>query len=360
MKQARVLSRLPVVTCVVGFSLWLTGCRSGSESAEPKVSTAWQRREEQAPPPTVYRPRRSRPASADESAGEFDDVIATVNGRPIARRRIVDLLLYSHGAGILEQIIGLETARIEAERLGIETTQEDVDREYERAMARLVDPLAAVTPSTTDRQSAEKVLETVMAQRNVSREELDIVIRRTTYLRRIAMSQEHLTEAQLRGEFSRVYGPRVEVRHIQLATLGEVERVRERLVAGDDFAALATRFSANQASAQAGGLLAPFSAIDEAVPEAFRQAAFSLAVGQVSPAVRTGQWHHLIRLERALPASERRYEDVVGELEVSLRERLADAALLPLFEKLFDAATIEIHDPALKEAFGRKHPNRVH
>jgi parvulin-like peptidyl-prolyl isomerase len=138
-----------------------------------------------------------------------------------------------------------------------------------------------------------------------------------------------------------------------------VARVKERLAAGERFADVAARYSANTATAQRGGLLDPFAAQDDRVPSALRQAAFTLDPGQVSSAVRVGEWYHVLLLEERLPARAVDFNTVRHDLEDSLRDRLAQPAMFALFEKLFREARIEIHDADLSRAFRRKHPDRT-
>lgn len=316
----------------------------------------WQRRSEvEASSPTVYRPRSLAEERARRRGGRGDSLpIATVNGRPIARRRVFDLLLRSHGAAVLDQLIGFEAVLLAAEMQGISVTQADVASEYDRALRRLVDPLSAVTPGPIDREAAERVLEAVLAERSIPRDEFQLVMRRNAYLRKMIVSDMTFTDEQLRREMERLYGRRIRVRHIQLATLGEVERVRERLARGDDFGALAIRHSANVASAEARGLLEPFSAEEEAVPASFRQMAFSLNAGEVSETLRIGEWYHLIKLEEIVPARQEDFTRVREELERSLRDRHAEQTMFSLFEKLMKEATIRIHDPVLKAAYDRE------
>jgi foldase protein PrsA len=261
--------------------------------------------------------------------------------------------------GILEQLIGLEAATRAATERGVIITQADLDREHERALRDMSDSLSAITADRSDREAAERLLDEVLAERGMSRDEFDIITRRNAYLRKLVESEQNITEAQLRGEYDRVYGAQVRVRHVQLATLGEAARVKERLAAGEAFADLATRYSANTTTAQRGGLLDPFSMEDERVPSALRQAAFALEPGGVSSAVRVGDWYHVLLLEERLPAQAVDFTTVRDELEDSLRDRLAQPAMFALFEKLFGEATIEIYDAGLARAFRRKHPDRT-
>jgi len=341
-------------------AVMLTGCAQRENVATGSVAAVWQQQDRvDAKPAGAYRERSPADREAFTQGAEVNEpIIATVNGRPIARRLVIDLLIQSRGVGVLEQLIGLETAATALAEKGLTVTQVDVDREHDRALRDLTEPLSSVTPEPFDREAAERVLEQVLAQRNMSRREFDIITRRNAYLRKIVESQQVITEAQLRREFQRVCGERVQVHHIQLGTLAEVERVKERLAAGGDFAELAGRYSANTTSAQNQGLLDPFSAEDEQVPALLREVAFSLAPGEVSSAVRVGQWYHLLKLEKRLPAETSEFEEVRHDLERSLRERLAGPAMYELFERLFREATIRIHDPDLAKAFNSKHSDR--
>ncbi|UCC32413.1 MAG: peptidylprolyl isomerase [Phycisphaerales bacterium] len=340
----------------------LSGCDAPEKAPAGSVAAAWQRRDQAGAASASLSNQQAvtnRQVLIPRDTEAKEPTIATVNGRPVARRRVLDLLLKARGVEVLEQLIGLEAAATAAANAGLTVTQADVDREYEQALRNLADPLSSVTPKPFDRKAAERLLKTVLSQRNVSREEFDIITQRNAYLRKIVGSQQVLTEQQLRREFDRLYGKRVQVRHIQLGTLAEVARVKERLTAGEDFAELAGRYSANTASARSEGLLDPFSAGDEEVPALLREAAFSLEPGQVSDAVRIGEWYHLVKVERLLPAVEKEFEQVRAELERSARRRMAAPAMYELFESLFREATIEIHDPALAEAFHRKHEDRA-
>ncbi len=355
-RRKRACRRTTVV-----FALLLSGCAAGDRTPTGSVATAWTGfYDEPRGPADGDRARAAgfSPRGSAAQGGASNPQIATVNGQPIARSRVVGLLLRSRGAEILEQLIGLEVAAMAATRRGLTITRADIDREYDLVLTSLTGPLSSSAPEPPDHKAAERLLATVLADRNMSREELDTITRRNAYLRKISESQQTLTDGQLRQEFQRVYGERVRIRHIQLATLAQVARVRERLRAGADFGELAGSYSANVAGAKNQGLLDPFSAGDEELPALFRKTAFALQPGEVSSAVRLGEWYHLIKLEDVLPAADRNFADVRGELERSLRERVTQPAMAELLEKLLGEANITIDDPILAEAFERKHRDR--
>lgn len=319
--------------------------RSGLHASNPSLGVAGGASVQSRAPGS---PEPDRPTGA----------IATVNGRPISRDRVVDLLLRSGGVGVLEQIVVLDEARRAAEARGLSLSEADVQREYDAALRMLSDPLAGITTGPLDRESAERSLRAVLADRNISHEEFALGMRRRAYLRRIVESTLQFTEQDLQTELSRRYGERVQVRHIQFAVPRNVDRIQNRLAAGEDFAEIARLYSANLASAEEGGLLQPFSRDDPVVPELFRKTAFSLMVGEVSGAVRIGEWYHILKLERRLPAEQVPLESVRDTLLDELRERAIEPEMQRLYEKLFNNARIVIHDPVLGAAFEQAHPDR--
>ena len=132
------IRRKAAITC----ALFLVGCASRNAPPAGSVATAWQQRDSTpAPPPTEYRPRAQ--ADVPKPVGEpttLDAPIAFVDGQPIARNQVVDLLLRSRGAGVLEQLMGLELAERAATKKGLSATQSDVDFEFDLALRRLPIP----------------------------------------------------------------------------------------------------------------------------------------------------------------------------------------------------------------------------
>ena len=337
------------------------GCAS-NEVASPTVARAWQHRvNTEEADTTAYGPSEPvrRPAWSHPRATPDESTVATVNGEPIARDRVVALLIQSRGASVLEQLIGFELAKGAAANRGLSVTQAEVDREYKQTLRRLADSPDVIPPDAFDRPEAERLLDAVLKQRQSSREEFELFVRRNAYLRKLVGPPPTFTEQQVREEYDRVYGKRVRIRHIQLASLAGVERIKERLAAGEDFKELASGYSANRDSARTGGLLDPFSQGHQEVPAVLRKVAFAMKPGETSDAVRVGRWYHLVKLEETLAAEKRDFDAVEAGLTEALRRRAADEAMSALYEKLVRAATIEIHDAALKKAFNDAFPGRV-
>jgi foldase protein PrsA len=354
------LSGLRNLGALLVCSLVCVTCTPRGAVAPGSVSGAWQDRRQ---PEERVTGESSRAASIQAAAGtrampSERDPIANVNGHPIARHRVVNLLLQAQGVGVLEQLVVLDEAERRAADRGLTITQAEIQAEYDRALRRLVAPLSSVTTGSFDREAAERTLEVVLADRNISREEFMLGMRRHAYLRRLVEAERSFSEQDIRAEYERTYGRRVQVRHIQLGTPRQVSQVRQQFAAGGDFAELARDYSANQLSAELGGLLEPFSAQQEELPTLFRQTAFGLEPGEVSETIRIGEWYHILKLEKAMPAEDPGLDRVRDALERRLRERTSEPAMQALYERLFRDAVIEIHDPVLRRAFDRTHPDR--
>ena len=127
----------------------------------------------------------------------------------------------------------------------------------------------------------------------------------------------------------------VRARHILLATETEAHAVLADLARGADFATLARERSRGPGAAEGGDL--GFFKRDE-MPEAFAEAAFALAPGQVSPApVRTQFGWHVIKVEERRDQPRPSFEEVREELRRAAAQEVAEA----LIERLRAAARIE-------------------
>jgi peptidyl-prolyl cis-trans isomerase D len=110
------------------------------------------------------------------------------------------------------------------------------------------------------------------------------------------------------------------------------EDLHKRLLAGEDFAALARQYSKDSASAAQGGDLG-WSTRDAYVGP-FADALFGLQEGALSPPVKTQFGYHVIRLDGVRAGAGRSFEDVKPELAVQLRDELAADAFGQRLEEL--------------------------
>lgn len=110
--------------------------------------------------------------------------------------------------------------------------------------------------------------------------------------------------------------------------LAAIKSVESRLVAGEEFAALAKELSDDEGSASSGGSLG--AAARGVYVADFEDALFALKEGQVSAPVKTEFGYHLIRLDRIIDSG----IPALAELEEKLKQRLINEKVVQAYADL--------------------------
>lgn len=118
----------------------------------------------------------------------------------------------------------------------------------------------------------------------------------------------------------------------------ELEGIQKKLLAGEDFAALARKYSQGPSAARGGDL--GYFRRGQMVPP-FEKAAFSLKTGEVSDIVVTRFGYHLIKVTGRKPAGIIPYEKVKDKLGEFLKEQKVRKAIDLHMEELKKDAKIE-------------------
>ena len=286
------------------------------------------------------------------ACAEDGDAIAIVDGRSISKRRLVETLMESHGLTVMQQLIALELAKGETGRLKLRVSDADVEQEYSRALARIA-PEADEVGKPLSAEERQKSLENMLQQKGVTMSEFRLAMERNAHLRKAVEHGFQVTEPTVREEFARLYGEKVEVRHIQIGDVNGLHEALNRLDKGEDFAEVAKLVSQNAESSASGGLLAPFAFNDESIAPVLREAAFSLKPGEVSKPIRVTRWWHILKLERRVPATEARFEGAREKVEQSLRDRVIPQEMNKLLTTLYQKAQIRVLDSNLKQKYDK-------
>ncbi|MDI3503075.1 MAG: peptidyl-prolyl cis-trans isomerase [Candidatus Cloacimonadota bacterium] len=110
-------------------------------------------------------------------------------------------------------------------------------------------------------------------------------------------------------------------------------QVRDRILAGEDFAELARAYSDDPGSAQNGGSLGEFGR-GRMVPE-FEQAAFSLQPGEISEPVKTDFGWHIIRVDRIVSSNPA--EPKIEASHILFKVEASQTTLAELEDKVLEA-----------------------
>jgi peptidyl-prolyl cis-trans isomerase C len=140
-------------------------------------------------------------------------------------------------------------------------------------------------------------------------------------------------QAKARHILVRFQGSRIAVRKDQkeltdAEALAKATALRERIVKGEDFAAVAKAESDDTATGAKGGDLGTLSR-GRMIPE-FEKAVFALTAGQISEPVKTQFGYHVIQVQERTTAE---FEKVRGDLERAKQNEAATQTVRALREK---------------------------
>jgi parvulin-like peptidyl-prolyl isomerase len=308
-----------------------------------------------------------------------DEPVARLPGLVISQRQFLAPLVEAHGLPVLLNVVQLELAKQNAQRLGLKLSPEELRQERDRTLEQafseaddktqeqISDALARGDRATADRlredlkHDRERALEQYLAQQRVSRPEFELLVQTNAYLRKIAeRDMKEIPQETLRKAFDAEYGATVRVRHIQSNSKQEIVQAAARVKAGEPFEKVAREMSRNARTGPMGGELPKFSLAHSNVPANFKQAAFGLNEGQVSEIVQCDDAYHLIKLEQKFSPRAVKFEDVKDGLRNKVREQILQGAVGHLRDQMADQArtTLQIEDPVLREQFARRLDDR--
>lgn len=291
-------------------------------------------------PPTPRPETTTAPTATTRPAAGA--VMAYVNGRPIYMRRLHEMLVRSHGVEQGRQLIASELVAQAAEEQNLTASDEEIAAEHERTLERMF------PDDVSGSEQKERLLEHLMVQRGVPREEWRMTMRRNVLLGKLAGPRATVGEAELRTQFEERYGRKFVVRHIQTASLSDAQNALERLRKGADFAQLARKVSKNR-SAATGGLLQPIGPKAPGLPPPLRKAARSMKTpGEISEPIQVGTTYHVLHLERIIESQNVKFEDIKDSLAEAVRDDKLRALKPQILAELIRLGRVEYVDPILK------------
>ncbi|MGB2821722.1 MAG: peptidylprolyl isomerase, partial [Phycisphaerae bacterium] len=279
------------------------------------------------------------PAPVPAPAG--GEVMAYVNDRPIYMAELNRLLVAGYGMSVAQQLVANELVREQAERQNVTVSEDDLDAEHDRT-------LRSMFGTVDDPNQRERLLDQLLTRNRVSEQQWRLTMRRNALLAKLAEKQLTVTEDDLKEEFGRQHERKVQVQHIQTASLADAQEILRKLASGEAFAAMVAKHSIGP-SAKDGGMLAPFGVKDTGTPPAIREAALAMRkVGEVSEPIQIGTAFHLVKLIRIIEPKDVKYELVKGALLAAVRERKIKALQQDILQILIRGGAVRYVNPILK------------
>jgi peptidyl-prolyl cis-trans isomerase C len=300
----------------------------------------------------------------EQNVTQGKKVVAKVNGKPIYEERLnpkvqnglrrfrkygmrneAPDLVQRLQKRALDRVIGEELIFQASQRLTIEDADEKVTRKL-RALQR--------------RYATGERFEEYLRQNNLTMEDVRSSLRARVYvdeyLKEKGISKPQLSDERIRDAYERnpeSYSEEasVKISHILIAVdrvaeteaheraRQRAEQIRNKLLAGKDFAQMARKHS-DCNSASGGGNLGYVKR--GYMPPEFDKVAFAMERGTVSEAVKTRFGYHIIKVLDTKPAGVAPYEEVRGFIERYLQEEESKRKLAAHIAELKERAKIEI------------------
>ncbi len=248
---------------------------------------------------------------------------------------------------LLEQLIDQKIIDLQVKKLGIQISQEEVDR----TLARLREE-QGLTDSTAYTRFLEKGGMSEAAFREKIREQ---ILRYKLISReigsKIIISEERAKDyfEQNRAKFQKREGVRLAqiflsvgekaTEEERLHQKKKLEEIRNRLLNGDDFAALARSFSQDP-SAAAGGDLGVFS--EEELEPALRREISGLKPGDITPVLAAPDGWRILKMVEIIGAKEIGFQEVRPLIYEELFQEEVDRCFFEWFKKIKDRTAIQI------------------
>ncbi len=260
-----------------------------------------------------------------------DQVAALVNGDPIMKDELFDLMYAQGGSEILEDLIIRQLIIQEAGRLGITVAESELDEEIDKVIEE-------------NFLGSEEDFLKLLEQYGVAVESFREDARLNLLARKIAMEQTDFTEEDGREFFEEhrylfEQEEEVEARHILVESEAEAEEVAGLLVEGENFENLASEYSTDQSNKDDGGYLGFFGRGNMVEP--FEEMAFSLDIGDISEPVETEFGYHIIEVLDRTEKEEVTFEEVSEQVMDTLADEQVSIILNELVPELRDQAEIE-------------------
>jgi len=348
------MKRLPFLLLVV---LALQGTACGAPADQSAAATA---QDEPATSPAGQEPAAA-PGTAQPADAGRGPVMARVNGVPIYKgdyEMALTSFMRSNNLGpdmtpeqqdevhkvVLDGLIGSELLFQKAKAIPIEVPQEEIDKVVSQTRSRMGEEAFDAEMKNrgmTEADIANQARQNMMVQKLIQ----------DTILAPLTVSEDEITKFydEHPDEMQRPEG--VEASHILIRSKAtdtdeqkaqaraRIDAAAKRAKAGEDFAALAREYS-EDSSASNGGALGVITK-GQTVP-AFENAAFSLAVGEVSDVVQTQFGYHLIKVTGKKEAGPMPLSEVHDQIGEYLRQTKSRDAIEQMVTSLRSEAKVEI------------------
>ena len=269
------------------------------------------------------------------------EIVAVVNGEEISRDTLANVLININGAEGLERIIRRTLVKQEAKKRNLTISEEEI---AERVALHINVQIQSQMKQggLKDEQDLQRELEKAGMTLEQYRTNIGKMFKLTDgqieaelLAEKIIRETVEITNEELHEAFEEQLGEKILARQIVFRTIRDAEKTLERLKSGANFESLAKKESIDRNSASRGGRMRPFG------PEGVMgKAVANLKNGELSDIVKTDSGYHIVKLEKRIPRSTKKFSEVKEDLEKFITVQKVQTRLNPWLLNLAESADI--------------------
>jgi foldase protein PrsA len=274
------------------------------------------------------------------------NVVAVVNGEEVNRDRLADLLINMYGNEGLGMLIRRTLVKQESIKRNVTVTEEEIAERIEALVGGqikqemkkggLKDEDALKRELEKSKLTLDQYKENIYKTFKLSNGQVEAIL----LAEKIIKQTIKVTDEELREAYDEVHGEKILARQIVLRTSRDAERNLEKIKTGADFEALAKKESVDRNSAARGGAMHPFGPKGTIGKEVA-----NLKNGEVSKIIKTDSGYHIIKIEKRIPRSMKKFSEVKEDLAKLVTAQKIQTRISPWLLNLTESAEITTNLP---------------
>ncbi len=274
------------------------------------------------------------------------NVVAVVNGEEVNRDRLADLLIDMYGNEGLGMLIRRTLVKQESIKRNVTVTEEEIAERIEALVGGqikqqmkkggLKDEDALKRELEKAKLTLDQYKKNIQKSFKLSNGQVEAQL----LAEKIIKQTIKVTDEELREAYEEVHGEKILARQIVLRTSRDAERNLEKIKTGADFEALARKESVDRNSASRGGKMRPFGPKGTIGKEVA-----NLKNGEVSKIIKTDSGYHIIKIEKRIPRSMKKFSEVKEDLAKLVTAQKVQTRISPWLLNLTESAEITTNLP---------------
>ena len=270
-----------------------------------------------------------------------NEVAAVVNGEEISREKLANTLIDIYGNEGLERLIRRTLVKQEAKKRKVTVTEEEIAKRIELHIDAQIQQQMS-KGGLKDKQDLSRELEkasmTLEQYRNNIKKMFKLTngqIEAELQAEKIIKKTINISDEELHAAYEEQLGEKILAKQIVFRTKRDAEKSLERIKSGADFEALVKKESIDRNSAAREGRMIPFG------PKGtLGKAVANLKSGELSKIIKTDSGYHIIKLEKRIPKSTKKFSEVKEDLVKFITARKVQTRLNPWLINLAESAEI--------------------